>query len=187
MAPVHSITFALVAMMATLSVAIAVDAHNHALGVTEDSIFRSSEGFYLKAFNSTSFGEAYDFANSINAFLPVSIVNPSDVGMCLQGSSNDLRDGAPTKHINVPLTYNANVTNSVYIPPNSSLQIGDYVPQGDFVRYNGRFQVHIGCNEECTICPGTEIARHSLYEWGMVNDSTDPGEQGYWSNLSNGV
>ncbi|KAI9051836.1 hypothetical protein LZ554_004098 [Drepanopeziza brunnea f. sp. 'monogermtubi'] len=152
----------------------------------ENSYRVAKEGFYIKVFNGTvPQKDADKFAKIIKAHLPITFVNPSNQSMCLQASYANLLLTPEEWKVDI-FSYNSTLFQRIPIKANTTMQIGNFVPRGDRVGYNGRVQAYFGCNSNCTQCPGEKKIRHTLFEWKYGNETTDPSNrESFWNNLSN--
>ncbi|KAG4418075.1 hypothetical protein IFR04_008812 [Cadophora malorum] len=151
----------------------------------ENTYVVADSGFYIKSFNGTVTEKAAaKFAKDTKAHIPVTIVNPTNNSMCVLSTYTDLK--APVEKP-VFFSYNETEFQRLPVPSNSSVQIGNFIPQGDRIHINGRIQAFFNCNNNCTICPGDGKVRHTLVEWKYGNDSANLiyETESWWSNLSN--
>ncbi|CZR56282.1 uncharacterized protein PAC_06170 [Phialocephala subalpina] len=133
--------------------------------------------YYLKYFKGTSPKIADDYAKDNNAYLPLSIFNPSKTDMCIFGGATDLVTGKVT-----PFAKEGSKSGLTPLAANSTVQFGNYIHLNNV---NGRIQALFGCDKECNNCAGAkEGPIHTLFEFMHADHA--PGQQVHsWFNPSN--
>ncbi|KAE8443309.1 hypothetical protein EG329_002025 [Mollisiaceae sp. DMI_Dod_QoI] len=103
---------------------------------------------YIKFWNGTNANVSDEYAKEYNARLPHTIFNPSSKGACIIGHAADTQGP-----ISIAFSLNNTRTSMLYLGPNSTVQIGNFLPE-DAHRYNGRIQAQFGCDKGCKHCAG---------------------------------
>ncbi|KUJ23711.1 Osmotin, thaumatin-like protein [Mollisia scopiformis] len=106
-----------------------------------------SKGFYMEYLNGTDPAVADAYAKKNNARMPHNIYNMDTKGMCVLGHAMNTATLKVT-----PFAFDTK-TPMVYIAPNTTLQIGNFLPPGAN-KHNGRFQPKFNCDKDCKHCAG---------------------------------
>lgn len=148
----------------------------------------SPEGgnFYIKFFNGSDFDIPDAYSKKYDAHLPITVSNPSTKGMCVMGHVKDTSNDANI----IPFAYNNTKVAQLYVGPNSTVQIGNFLPKellkkGVFQK-NGRLQGYHNANKDCTKYAGDrEGPVMTLFEFTFER-TTEDGEMWTWHNPSLG-
>ncbi|KAF8858187.1 Osmotin, thaumatin-like protein [Acephala macrosclerotiorum] len=132
--------------------------------------------YYLKYFNGTDPKVADEYAKENNAYLPLTVFNPSKMDMCIFGGATDLIEGKVT-----PFALEGSESGLTPLAANSTVQFGNYIHEHNV---NGRIQALFGCDKDCKKCAGEkEGPIHTLFEFMHADHA--PGQTVHsWFNPS---
>jgi hypothetical protein len=121
--------------------------------------------FYIMFFNGTNTTEADEYAQGHHARLPHTISNPSKQGMCILGHAMNLNTMKAT-----PFAFKNTKVPQLYIGPNSTVQVGNFIPETRDHGNNGRIQARFNCDKDCQKCAGDNVGPVvTLFEFNHIN------------------